>query len=122
MLKYFMRGPIRKVIVFLTSHDDFQISPKGVLDALTRVSKTCKADYEQIQERLRTVVNWVYVDETGFHVNGQKWWVFAFSIIVIRIGFCYAIIFPFFFPQLPEIFFTEITNMLLSDVTEKQII
>ena len=78
MLKYFMREPIRKVMAFLAYHDDFQISPKGILDALTRVSKACKAEYKQIQERLRTVANWVYVDETGFHVNGQKWWLWLF--------------------------------------------
>ena len=40
MLKYHMRGTIRKIVEFLDYKDDFQISVKGVLDALNRVGRT----------------------------------------------------------------------------------
>ena len=77
MLKYHMRGTIRKIEEFLDYKDDFQISPKGVLDALNRVGKTCKKEYDQLIRKIRNA-KWVHIDETGFHVNGEKWWLWAF--------------------------------------------
>lgn len=77
MLKYHMRGTIRKVVEFLDYKDDFQISPKGVLDALNRVGKTCKKEYDQLLRKIRTA-KWLHIDETGFHVNGEKWWLWIF--------------------------------------------
>ena len=77
MLKYHMRGTIRKVVEFLDYKDDFQISPKGVLDALNRVGKTCKKEYDQLLRKVRAA-KWLHIDETGFHVNGKKWWLWVF--------------------------------------------
>ena len=77
MLKYHMRGTIRKIEEFLDYKDDFQISPKGILDALNRVGMTCKKEYDQLIRKIRTA-SWVHIDETGFHVNGEKWWLWAF--------------------------------------------
>jgi transposase len=77
MLKYHMRGTIRKIEEFLDYKDDLQISPKGILDALNRVGMTCKKEYDQLIRKIRTAA-WVHIDETGFHVNGEKWWLWAF--------------------------------------------
>ena len=77
MLKYHMRGTIRKVVEFLDYKDDFQISPKGVLDALNRVGKTCKKEYDQLLLKIRAA-KWLHIDETGFKVNGEKWWLWVF--------------------------------------------
>ena len=77
MLKYHMRGTIRKVVEFLDYKDNFQISPKGVLDALNRVGKTCKKEYDQLIRKIRAA-KWLHIDETGFKVNGDKWWLWAF--------------------------------------------
>lgn len=77
MLKYHMRGTIRKVVEFLDYKDNFQISPKGVLDALNRVGKTCKKEYDQLLRKIR-VAKWLHIDETGFKVNGEKWWLWVF--------------------------------------------
>ena len=77
ILKYHMRGTIRKIEEFLDYKDDFQISPKGILDALNRVGMTCKKEYDQLIRKIRTAT-WVYIDKTGFHVNGEKWWLWAF--------------------------------------------
>ena len=77
MLKYHMRGTIRKVVEFLDYKDDFQISPKGVLDALNRVGKTCKKEYDQLLRKIRAA-RWLHIDETGFKVNGEKWWLWIF--------------------------------------------
>jgi transposase len=77
ILKYHLRGTIRKIKEFLDYKDDFQISPKGILDALNRVGMTCKKEYDQLIRKIRTAA-WVHIDETGFHVNGEKWWLWAF--------------------------------------------
>lgn len=77
MLKYHMRGTIRKIEEFLEYKDDFKISTKGVLDALNRVGMVCKKEYDQLLQKIRQA-KWVHIDETGIHVNGEKWWLWIF--------------------------------------------
>ena len=77
MLKYHLRGPIRKVRDFLYYDTTFEISPKGVMDGLLRVGDACKNGYEDLIQRIRRS-RWVYADETGMKVNGEKWWLWIF--------------------------------------------
>jgi transposase len=77
MLKFYLRGPIRKVQEFLLHFSDFEISPKGIHDILLRVGDACKKEYERTLERVRTA-RWRYIDETGHKVNGKKWWLWNF--------------------------------------------
>jgi hypothetical protein len=67
MLKYHLRGPLRKVRDFLY----FEISPKGVMDGLLRVGNACKNEHGELIQRIRNS-RWVHVDETGMKVNGEK--------------------------------------------------
>lgn len=89
MLKFHLRGPIRKVQEYLRYSNSFDISVKGVHDVLLRVGKVCKQQYHDIFTKIRTA-DWVHIDETGFHVNGKKWWLWVFRsnnddvLIVIR--------------------------------------
>jgi len=89
MLKYHLRGPLRKVRDFLYYKDSFEISPKGVMDGLLRVGDSCKNGYEDLIRKIRNS-RWVHVDETGIKVNGEKWWLWIFRtdkgdvLIVIR--------------------------------------
>jgi transposase len=77
MLKYHLRGPLRKVRDFLCYNDSFEISPKGVRDGLLRVGDACKNEYGELIQRIRNS-RWVHVDETGMKVNGEKWWLWIF--------------------------------------------
>ena len=77
MLKYNLRGPIRRVQEFLLARNDLDISVKGINDALLRVGDACKSEYYTIQTRIRRS-KWVHIDETGFHVEGKKYWLWAF--------------------------------------------
>jgi transposase len=77
MLKYHMRGTIRKIEEFLDYKENFQISPKGILDALNRVGQVCKKEFDQLLRKIRKA-EWVHIDETGIHVNGDKWWLWIF--------------------------------------------
>jgi len=73
MLKYHLRGPVRKVRDFLYYDTTFEIRPKGVMDGLLRVGDACKNGYEDMIQRIRRS-RWVYADETGMKANGKKWW------------------------------------------------
>jgi len=77
MLKYHLRGPLRKVQGLLAHYNDFEISPKGVMDMLLRVGDACKSEYDETLEKVRAA-NWRYIDETGMKVNGEKWWLWTF--------------------------------------------
>ena len=77
MLKYNLRGPIRRVQEFLLANNDLNLSVKGINDALLRVGNACKNEYTAIQDRMRRS-KWVHIDETGFHVDGKKYWLWAF--------------------------------------------
>ena len=77
MLKYNLRGPIRRVQEFLRNNNGLDLSVKGIADAILRVGDACKNEYIAIQNRIRRS-KWVHADETGFHVNGEKFWLWAF--------------------------------------------
>ena len=53
MLKYHMRGPLRRVQEFMWYQNDFEVSPKGIMDMLLRVGDACKANYERLIEKVR---------------------------------------------------------------------
>ena len=48
-------------------------------------------------------------------------WMIGLSLLVALMGICFAIVFPYFMPQVLEPFFTEITGMPLSAITESEV-
>jgi transposase len=89
MLKFHLRGVLRKIQDFLIHNNDFDISVKGIHDMLLRVGDACKNEYDKKLEKIRSA-KWRYIDETCFKVNGKKWWLWIFrtnhgdSLVVIR--------------------------------------
>ena len=89
MLKYHLRGVLRKIQNFLLYSQNFEISVKGIHDILLRVGDVCKVEYDKKIEKIRKA-KWRYIDETGFKVNGEKWWLWIFrtneddTLVVIR--------------------------------------
>jgi transposase len=89
MLKFYLRGVIRRVQDFLRHLCGFDISVKGVHDVLLRVGNACKNEYHRLLQCVRRA-RWRYTDETGVPVNGKNWWLWAFrtdtdeSLVVIR--------------------------------------
>ena len=70
-------GPIRRVQEFLKINNDFDMSAKGINDALLRIGESSMAEYSRIQDRIRRS-RWVHIDETGFHVEAKKYWLWSF--------------------------------------------
>ena len=54
MLKYNLRGVIRKVQEFLSVNNDLDLSVKGINDALLRVGDAYKSEYMNIRKRIQT--------------------------------------------------------------------
>ena len=77
MLKYNLRGPLRRVQEFLRINNDLDLSVKSINDALLRVGEASRSEYKAIRNRIRAS-KWVHIDETGFHVEGKKFWLWAF--------------------------------------------
>lgn len=89
MLKFHLRGVIRKIQDFLLYCHSFEISPMGINNVLLRVGSACKSRYEETIKKIRKA-KWVHIDETGMKVNGEKWWLWIFrsseedALVVIR--------------------------------------
>lgn len=77
MLKFHLRGVLRKIQDFLLYDNDFEISTKGIHDILLRVGDICKINYEKSIEKIRNAA-WVHIDETGIKINGKKYWLWIF--------------------------------------------
>jgi transposase len=77
MLKFHLRGPIRKVREYLKHAHSFIISPKGILDSLNRVGNACNKEYDRVLIKIRNS-KWCHIDETSFTVNKDKWWLWIF--------------------------------------------
>jgi len=89
MLKFHLRGVLRKIQDYLLYSNNFDISTKGIHDILLRVGDACKTDYLRTVERIHKS-DWVHVDETGVHINGKPGWLWIFRssnndiLVVIR--------------------------------------
>lgn len=88
MLKYHMRGVLRKIQDFMLKCNSFEISVKGIHDILLRVGNACQTEYGALIHRIKNA-EYVYMDETGFKVNGKKYWLWIFRtktdvLVVIR--------------------------------------
>jgi len=89
VLKYHLRGVIRRIQDFLRHLCGFDISVKGIHDVLLRVGNACKNEYDRLVHRIR-LARWRHTDETSIPVNGENWWLWNFrtdtdeSLIVIR--------------------------------------
>jgi transposase len=89
MLKFSLRGVLRRIKDFAFHLNSFNITPKGIQDAILRVGEACKTAYFANIEKVRTA-EWNYMDETGMRVLGKNHWLWTFRtpddevVVVIR--------------------------------------
>jgi len=74
MLKYHLRGPLRKVRDFLCYNDSFEISPKGVMDGLLRVGDSCKDGYEDWEKLGDELLSKYWVIQGTSASELPEWW------------------------------------------------
>lgn len=88
LLKFIVRGVLRKTAMFMTTGFGASLAPATVQAIVTRVAKSGEAEYEMLKRKIRAA--WLlYIDETSFSVLGKNWWVWVFRsdtdmMLVIR--------------------------------------
>lgn len=89
MLKFSLRGVLRRINDFALHLNSFNITPKGIQDAILRVGDACKTTYSANIDKVRAAT-WNYMDETGIRVLGKNYWLWTFRtpenevVVVIR--------------------------------------
>ena len=88
LLKFQDRLPHAKVSEALERTYGLQVTPATVLDVTRRVAWWLLPEYNRILRRIRASPV-VYVDETGFRVDGRRYWIWVFAtetdvLVVVR--------------------------------------
>jgi len=77
LLKHEDRLPLRKVQSTLERNHDFKITHTGIMKIIRQVAKKLKEPYYEIIKQIRSS-SVVYIDETGYKLNGDQWWLWTF--------------------------------------------
>ncbi len=77
LLKHDDRLPLRKVESTLLRDHDFKITHTGIMKIIRKVAKKLNEPYYEIIKQIRAS-RVVYIDETGYKLNGDKWWLWTF--------------------------------------------
>lgn len=77
LLKHDDRLPLRKVQSALLRDHDFKITHTGIMKIIRQVAKKLKEPYYEVIKKIRSS-KVVYIDETGFKVDGENWWLWTF--------------------------------------------
>jgi transposase len=88
LMRFEERLPLRRIEETLQQQYDLTVTPATVLALTRRVDDWLRPEYDRILNRIRHV-RVVYVDETGWKVDGQQQWLWVFAtptmtLIVIR--------------------------------------
>ena len=88
MLRFIVRGVMRKTASFLDASFAVKLVPASVQAIITRAAQAGQAEYDILKLRIRESTR-LHIDETSFSVLGQNWWVWIFrsdtdKLIVIR--------------------------------------
>jgi len=78
LLKYEDRLPHRKICDAMVRLYGLKISPATILDLTRRAADAVRSEYDAILSRIRDAPI-LYVDETGIHVQGEKYWIWTFT-------------------------------------------
>lgn len=79
-LKHGFAGSYERISGFLDDLTGTTFSPQGLNDCVHRVANQLKPSYLQMESELRNS-NAVGSDETGWPVNGGKWWLWLFTTL-----------------------------------------
>jgi transposase len=77
LLKHEDRLPLRKVQSSLDRDYEFQITHTGIMKIIRNVAKKLREPYYEIIKIIRSS-GVVYIDETGYKLNGDQWWLWTF--------------------------------------------
>lgn len=81
-LKHGFAGSYEKISNFLGDLTGTTFSPQGLNDCIHRVADQLQPSYNQLESELRNSTA-VGTDESGWPVNGEKWWLWLFTTMNI---------------------------------------
>jgi transposase len=90
MMKFLLRGVLRKAASFLEYGFALTISPATVNSVLERAANAANNEYETLKTRIKNAAK-INIDETSFSVLGMKFWLWVFRtdndiLFVIRMS------------------------------------
>lgn len=77
LLRHDNRLPLRKVESTLLRDNNLHITHTGIMKIIRQVAKKLKEPYYEIIKWIRSL-KVVYIDETGYKLNGEQWWLWTF--------------------------------------------
>ncbi|MBU4116814.1 MAG: IS66 family transposase [Nanoarchaeota archaeon] len=77
LLKHDDRLPLRKVAGTLNRNYNLKLTHVGIMKIIIQVAKKLNEPYYEIIKQTRSS-RVVYVDETGYKLDGEKWWLWTF--------------------------------------------
>ena len=77
LARYEYRLPYRKVADRFNQLFDLDLSAASAWHATERVAHAGRQEYDAIRDRIRQA-DVVHIDETGFNMDGQQWWLWTF--------------------------------------------
>jgi len=77
LLRHDDRLPLRKVQSTLDRDNNFKITHTGIMKIIRQVAKKLKEPYYEIIKLIRSS-KVIYIDETGYKLNGDQWWLWTF--------------------------------------------
>lgn len=88
LLKFVVRGVLRKTASFLEASFDLKLAPASVHAIIERCAMAGEKEYDALKLKIRAA-KLLYIDETSFRVLGANWWVWVFRsdtdlLLVIR--------------------------------------
>jgi len=88
IIKFLLRGVLRKTSSFLETNHAFKITPAALNEIIRRVADAAEKEYKEIKQRIKNSSK-IYIDETSFSVLGKNQWMWVFRtetdiLLVIR--------------------------------------
>ena len=88
LMRFLLRGVLRKTTSFLVAGFAFKISPATTNAIIKRAAEAADGEFEALKRKIRNSTR-VFVDETSFSVLGVNYWVWIFrtktdQLLVIR--------------------------------------
>jgi transposase len=77
MMKFLLRGVLRKAASFLEYGFAFTITPASVNSVVKRAANAATNEYAELKNRIKNSSK-VHADETSFSVLGINWWLWIF--------------------------------------------
>lgn len=77
LLRHDDRLPLRKTESTLLRDHSFKITHTGIMKVIRQVAKKLKEPYYEVIKTIRSS-DVVYIDETGYKLNGDQWWLWTF--------------------------------------------